>query len=186
MRLIAGIRFAALAASVGLSACASAPTLPIAYGSDTVYGGSAAVVPPSADKPSIVRPSAPLECVAFARDRSGIQLYGDAYTWWDQARGLYGEETLPSHGAVMVLMGYAGPKHGHLAVVTRVVSAREIRVDHANWLNDGNVYLNAPVIDVSPANDWTQVRIWNTRDGHLGGNTYTVQGFILPGRAATS
>ena len=47
-------------------------------------------------------------------------------------------------------------------------------------------YVNTPVIDVSPDNDWTQVRVWNTRDGHLGVTTYPVQGFILPGRTAGS
>lgn len=85
----------------------------------------------------------------------------------------------------MVLHGYAGPKRGHLTLVTRIISAREIRVDHANWLNDGNVYLNSPVIDVSPGNDWSQVRVFNNRDGHLGGRTYHVRGFIAPMRIAS-
>ena len=141
------------------------------------------VVPPAAssgDAPSLVESNYANECAAYARERSGIALYGDAYTWWDQAQGRYDREAAPQQGAVLVLTGYAGPKHGHLAVVTRIVSTREIRVDHANWLNDGNLYLNTPVIDVSPANDWTQVRVWNTREGHLGGNTYAVQGFIAP------
>lgn len=138
------------------------------------------------DEPRIVTPAAPQSCVPFARERSGIALYGDAYTWWDQARGRYDEDDAPHVGAVMVLAGYAGPKHGHLAVVRRIVSAREIRVDHANWLNDGRLYLNTPVIDVSPDNDWSQVRVWNTRDGHLGGSTYMVRGFIAPTRMAGS
>ena len=85
-----------------------------------------------------------------------------------------------------MLTGYAGPKHNHLAVVTKLISPREIRVDHANWLNDGNIYLNTPVIDVSSGNDWSEVRIWNTRDSHLGGNTYMVQGFILPNTISAS
>ena len=80
----------------------------------------------------------------------------------------------------MVLDGYAGPKRAHLAVVTRVITPREIRVDHSNWLNDGNIYLNSPVIDISPANDWSQVRVWNNRDGHLGVKNYAVRGFITP------
>lgn len=132
------------------------------------------------DAPTLVAAGSYQECAVFAREHSGIALYGDAYTWWDQADGRYGRAGAPQQGAVLVLTGYAGPKRGHLAVVTRVISSREIRVDHANWLNDGNLYLNTPVIDVSPANDWSQVRVWNTRDGHLGGNAYTVQGFIVP------
>ena len=99
------------------------------------------------------RGQAPLECVPFARDHSGVKIFGDAYTWWDQATGKYPRGALPEPGAVMVLHDYAGPDHGHLAVVRRLVSMREIRVDHANWLNDGSVYENDPVADVSEAND---------------------------------
>ena len=128
----------------------------------------------------------PEGCAVYAREHSNVAIYGDAYTWWDQAAGRYERSSQPAQGAVMVLADYAGPKHGHLAVVTEVVSAREIRVDHANWLNDGNIYLNTPVMDVSDANDWSEVRFWNTRDGHLGGNSYTVQGFILPTAPATA
>jgi surface antigen len=124
--------------------------------------------------------------VPFARERSGIVLYGDAYTWWDQARGRYDQDDEPRAGSVMLLTGYGGSKRGHVAVVTRVVSSREIRVDHANWMNDGKLYLNTPVIDVSPGNDWSQVRVWNTRDGHLGATTYAVRGFIASSRVAGS
>lgn len=132
------------------------------------------------DTPTMVVASPPLSCVPYARQRSAIAIQGDAYTWWDQASGRYAREGLPRSGAVMVLDGYAGPKRAHLAVVTRVISPRQIRVDHSNWLNDGNIYLNSPVIDISPANDWTQVRVWNNRDGHLGVKNYTVRGFITP------
>jgi hypothetical protein len=138
------------------------------------------------DAPRMVTPAKPTSCVPFARERSGVALYGDAYTWWDQARGRYEQDDEPSRGSVMLLAGYGGPKRGHVAVVTRVVSSREIRIDHANWMNDGKLYLNTPVIDVSPDNDWTQVRVWNTRDGHLGVTTYSVRGFIVPGRTAGS
>jgi hypothetical protein len=61
-------------------------------------------------------------------------------------------------------------------------SARQIRIDHANWLDDGRIYRNDPVIDVSPDNDWSAVRVWDTRDNVLGARTYTVRGFIGPGR----
>ena len=56
----------------------------------------------------------------------------------------------------MVLNNYAGPDRGHVAVVSKLVSAREIRVDHANWLDDGSIYVNDPVEDVSDANDWAR------------------------------
>ena len=55
---------------------------------------------------------------------------------------------------------------------------REIRVDHANWLDDGSIYLNDPVEDVSADNDWSQVRVCNIKTGGWGGKIYPVQGFI--------
>lgn len=122
--------------------------------------------------------SKPLQCVPYARAHSDVTLYGDAYTWWDQANGKYARGSLPEPGAVLVLNNYAGRERGHLAVVRRLVSAREIRVDHANWLNDGSVYVNDPVEDVSETNDWSLVRVFNLKTGAWGGKVYPVQGFI--------
>ncbi len=31
----------------------------------------------------------PLQCVPYAREHSGVKIYGDAYTWWDKAAGKY-------------------------------------------------------------------------------------------------
>jgi len=120
----------------------------------------------------------PVQCVPYARAHSSIKIYGDAYTWWDQAAGKYERGSLPGRGAVMVLNNYAGPQRGHLAVVRRVVGAREIRVDHANWLEDGSIYVNNPVEDVSRDNDWTVVRVFNLKTGGWGSRLYPVQGFI--------
>ena len=122
----------------------------------------------------------PLQCVPYARDHSAIKIYGDAWTWWDQAAGKFQRGSSPESGAVMVLNGYAGPERGHVAVVQKIISSREIRVDHANWLDDGSIYLNDPVVDVSAGNDWSEVRVWNIQTGAWGGHTYPVQGFILP------
>jgi hypothetical protein len=123
----------------------------------------------------------PLQCVPYARDHSAIKIYGDAWTWWDQAASKFQRGFQPQSGAVMVLIGYAGPERGHVAVVQKILSSREIRVDHANWLGDGSIYLDDPVADVSQANDWSEVRVWNIKTGAWGGHTYPVQGFILPG-----
>jgi surface antigen len=121
---------------------------------------------------------APLQCVPYAREHSDVKIYGDAWTWWDKAAGKYPQSSLPQSGAVMVLTGYAGPERGHVAVVSKIVSAREIRVDHANWLDDGSIYLNDPVEDVSTGNDWSQVRVYNLKTGGWGSRIYPVQGFI--------
>lgn len=119
-----------------------------------------------------------LQCVPYARAHSDVKIFGDANSWWDKADGRYARGERPEPGAVMVLHDYAGPDHGHLAVVRRLVSMREIRVDHANWLNDGSVYENDPVADVSEANDWSLVRIFNLQTGAWGAKVYPVQGFI--------
>jgi hypothetical protein len=84
----------------------------------------------------------------------------------------------------MVLTGYAGPQHGHVAVVRAVVSPREIRVDHANWLDDGSVYVDDPVMDVSDANDWSQIRVFNIKARAWGSKIYPVKGFIGPSGGA--
>jgi surface antigen len=120
----------------------------------------------------------PLQCVPYARDHSGVKIHGDAYTWWDQAVGKYQRSGQPSAGSVMVLHNYAGPNHGHVAVVRALVNPREIRVDHANWLDDGSIYINDPVEDVSNENDWSLVRVFNLKTGAWGGHVYPVQGFI--------
>jgi surface antigen len=119
--------------------------------------------------------------VPYARSRSQIALYGDAYTWWDQAAGRFARSAQPSEGAVMVLTGYAGPNRAHLAVVREVVDSRELRIDHANWLDDGAIYENDPVRDVSADNDWSEVRVYNLKAGAWGSRVYPVQGFIGPG-----
>jgi hypothetical protein len=122
----------------------------------------------------------PLECVPYARLHSSVKIYGDAYTWWDKAAGRYARRASPQEGAVMVLNGYAGPDRSHVAVVRKIISPREIRVDHANWLDDGSIYVDDPVVDVSTGNDWTKVRVWNIKTGGWGGHVYPVQGFIGP------
>lgn len=123
-----------------------------------------------------------LECVPYARGHSQVKLFGDAWTWWDKAAGRFARRALPREGAVMVMNNYAGTARAHVAVVRALVSAREIRIDHANWLDDGAIYVNDPVMDVSAANDWSVVRVWNIRAGGWGARIYPVQGFIGPDR----
>jgi surface antigen len=169
-------RLAAAAAFCSLLAgCASAP-------SDLSYDATR-TRDTSRDSATMTVPEKPISCVPFARDHSGIDIHGDAYTWWDQAEGRYRKSAAPSGGAVMVLAGYAGPSHAHVAVVRRIVSSREIRVDHANWLNNGAIFLDDPVADISPNNDWSQVLVWNVQTHGWGIHTYNVRGFIEPGRA---
>jgi surface antigen len=121
--------------------------------------------------------------VPYARLRSGIPLRGDAWTWWDAAAGQYERSRAPRNGSVLVLMRNSRLPQGHLAVVSRVVSSREIRVDHANWASGaakGRVARNQPVQDVSPANDWSLVRVWLPRASDWGASNYPSYGFVHP------
>jgi hypothetical protein len=130
-------------------------------------------------QPRVLRGGPRLQCVPYARDNSGIGIWGDAYTWWDQAAGRFGRASTPEVGSVMVMKSYGNAQRGHVAVVRKVVSDREIVVDHANWLNGGEISLDNPVMDVSEDNDWSEVRVWFAPEGHYGGRVYKVQGFIL-------
>jgi len=131
-----------------------------------------------AGEPTIVQTGYKLYCARYARERSGIDIQGDARTWWDRAAGFYERAARPESGAVMVFTPTRRMKLGHVAVITAVVSGREVRVDHANWMNDGNIYLNMPVEDVSEAGDWSRVRVWNERDHQWGARIYPIRGFI--------
>jgi hypothetical protein len=134
---------------------------------------------PPGVSPRVVRAAQPLQCVPYARWKSGITIRGDAWEWWDRASGKFGRSSEPETGSVLVLRGFEDNGRGHVAVVRRIVSSREIVVDHANWLNGGEINLDSPVIDVSEDNDWSRVRVWYTPGDHYGGRVYEVQGFIL-------
>lgn len=174
-----GTRIAALAiTAAGLAGCAS---------DRAAYETYPEAMPEMArETPAIVPQLGPLQCVPYAREHSAVKLYGDAWTWWDKASGKFSRESVPESGSVLVLTNYAGPERGHVAVVRSLISAREIRVDHANWLGDGAIYLDDPVADVSAENDWSIVRVWNIRTGAWGARTYPVQGFIGPGPGSAS
>lgn len=119
----------------------------------------------------------PTQCVPFAREISGVQLRGDANTWWMQAAGHYPQTNRPAPGAVMV-MRTAGL--GHVAVVRQVLSDRVVLVDHANWHGRGEVAASVPVRDVSPDNSWSQVNVWWLDTNQWGVKSYEIEGFILP------
>lgn len=123
-------------------------------------------------------------CVPYARARAGFDLRGNAWEWWEAASGRYDRSRAPRPGSAMVLMRTSRLPQGHVAVVARVVSAREIRVDHANWASGaakGRVARDQAVQDVSAANDWSLVRVWYPRVGDYGATSYPSYGFIHGG-----
>ena len=122
------------------------------------------------------------QCVPFARAASGIQIYGDAWTWWDQAAGRYRRGESPRVGAVAVFRKTARLPLGHVAVISRVVDDRVVMVTHANWSiqngERGHAEQDVTLTDVSPGNDWSEVRVWYRDIDGLGSTTYPLYGFI--------
>ena len=127
-----------------------------------------------------------LQCVPYARERSGIQIYGDALTWWGQAEGRYRRGNVPKVGAVMAFEPHGNMRLGHVAEVARVIDRRTVLLDHANWSpidgRRGQVEDDVEAVDVSPANDWSQVRVWYAPIRNLGTTAWPVAGFIYPSR----
>ena len=164
--------------------------LPIAL---LLLAGCAAPPPPSLDPPlappvaalpaRTPLPDGPISCVPYARQVSGIDIFGDAWAWWDGARGHYARGQVPRVGAALVMRRTRSMTHGHVAVVTALVGPREILVTHANWGNGiggpGQVTVDVRVIDASPLNDWTAVRVWNLGAGAFG-SIYAAYGFVYP------
>jgi surface antigen len=131
--------------------------------------------------------SAYLQCVPFARAESGIDIRGNALTWWHQAAGRYERGNQPRVGAVMAFAPTGAMPIGHVAVVSRIVSDREILISHSNWspINGrrGQVERNVRAIDVSTGGDWSRVRVWYAPIGDLGTRVNPIHGFIYPSAA---
>jgi hypothetical protein len=130
-------------------------------------------------RPTYEKTSKFLQCVEYARSLTGLNIFGDARHWWERARNLYARAAHPAEDAVMVFSGTARLAHGHLAVVSHIVSPREIRVEQANWLNRGEIDRATPVLDVSEKNDWSKVRVWDVPSQQFGSRVYAISGFIL-------
>ena len=122
------------------------------------------------------------QCVTFARFFSGVKLFGDAWTWWEQATGKYTKGFSPDSGAVLVFKPQGAMKQGHVAVVSQVLTDRIIQVAHANWSSiggkRGQVEQDVTVVDVSDKGDWSQVKVWYDPSGDLGRTVYPTYGFI--------
>lgn len=123
-----------------------------------------------------------LQCVPYAREVTGIRIYGDAHTWWSQAKGRYKRGSRPKAGAVMAFRPVGNMRLGHVAAVSRVINSRTVLLRHANWspINGkrGQVEKDVRAIDVSPNNDWSKVRVWYDPLGGLGAKHWPLLGFI--------
>lgn len=123
-----------------------------------------------------------LECVPYARQVSGIRIFGDAHTWWGQAAGRYQRGSKPRVGAVMAFQPHGNMQLGHVAAVSRVIDSRTVLLRHANWspINGrrGQIENDVRAVDVSDRNDWSAVRVWYAPIQALGGTAWPVDGFI--------
>jgi surface antigen len=124
------------------------------------------------------------QCVPFARLMSGIQIFGDAYTWWRQAVGRYQTGFTPQAGAVLCFKPTERMRLGHVAVVSQVLTDRIIQITHANWSpiegSRGKIEKDVTLVDVSTGGDWSEVKVWYDPSRDLGGSTYPTYGFIYP------
>lgn len=125
--------------------------------------------------PRTVLISRRLQCVPFARERSGVAIRGNANTWWKQAAGDFVRVKSPVVGSVMVM----NTRRGHVGVVTKIIDSRHIVIDHSNWLSNGQIYLDQPVMDVSANNDWSKVVVWHPNLQQFGKRALGVPGFIV-------
>lgn len=161
---------------LGLVSCTSTQT-------SELYQEKYSVAPPKIEKDAYYRIKHSLQCVPYAREISGIQIRGNAHTWWNQAAGKYKRSRTPAIGSVMVLSKTSRLRYGHVAVVKRIINSRNIEVAHSNWGGDkytrSYIYRRMPVVDTSPNNDWSQARFWNYPSSSYG-SVYKVSGFIYP------
>jgi len=160
------------AALLSLAACSSdKPAQPVTTSQSPPVQQSALPPPhaPSSD--------GRMQCVPYAREYTGIFIRGDAWTWWKSAGGLYSRGNVPEPYSLLVLAQTDRLRSGHLSVVVGVTNTREIRVSHANWLNDERIIEDISVIDVSEKNDWSQVKFWNPNTGGYG-QVYQAYGFV--------
>ena len=118
------------------------------------------------------------QCVPYAREISGIQIRGNANTWWGQAAGRYERGHQPKIGAVLSFRSTGRMRVGHVAMVSKIVSDREVLLTHANWSRPGRIETDVRAVDVSTAGDWSMVKVWYAPQGDLGTSSYPTNGFI--------
>ena len=124
-----------------------------------------------------------LQCVAYARGNSDVQISGNARDWWAHAAGSYGRGQTPRAGSVLAFRASRAMPMGHVAVVSKVVDARHVLINHANWSRPGMVEKGVMAVDVSDKGDWSEVRVWYGPTKSLGLRPSPAFGFIYPDSA---
>jgi surface antigen len=127
-----------------------------------------------------------LQCVPYARALTGVEIRGDAHTWWGQAEGRYQRGSRPRVGAIMAFRPHGNMRLGHVAAVRKIIDSRTLIISHANWSTmggvRGHIEEDVRVVDASEAGDWSRVRVWYTPNAALGGTEWPLHGFIYPAK----
>ena len=164
-----------------LAAPLHAASADFGFGPNSTNDGAGAVGDRADDPPY-------LQCVPYARQVSGVKIFGDAHTWWDQAAGKYARGTRPKVGAVMSFRPFGNMRLGHVAAVSRVIDARTVLLRHSNWSpiggRRGQIEDDVRAVDVSGAGDWSEVRVWFAPIQGLGTTHWPLNGFIYSDKAA--
>ncbi len=126
-----------------------------------------------------------IQCVAYVHQSTNFQIRGNARDWWRNAEGIYARGNEPEAGAVLSFRPTRRMPLGHVAVVRRRIDSRTIVIDQAHWASNG-VSHNTRVVDVSPENDWTAVRVALPGNSGRLGSIYPTHGFIYSRREGSS
>ena len=118
-------------------------------------------------------------CVRYARQLTGFNIQGDAWAWWQNSAGRYQHGMRPVEGSVLVFRRTGRLHYGHVSTVSRVIDRRTILVDHS-WLEGYVLHRGMKVVDTSPSNNWSSVKVWHEPSDNLGIRTYPTFGFIYP------
>jgi hypothetical protein len=123
-----------------------------------------------------------LNCVQYVKQVSSIEISGNAWMWWNNAKGRYNIGHRPAKNSVLVFQRTKAMSAGHVAVVREVVNRRTILIEHANWAprNGMKGRVSTELVeDISPNNDWTSVRVMHKPSMSFG-KPYATNGFIHP------
>jgi surface antigen len=121
-----------------------------------------------------------LNCVQYVRQVSQMDISGNAWMWWNNAKGRYNIGHHPARNSVLVFQRTKAMSAGHVAVVRDVLDRRTIRIEHANWAprNGMKGRVSTELVeDVSVNNDWTSVRVMYKPSMSFG-KPYATNGFI--------
>ena len=127
---------------------------------------------------AVATPAAALQCVPYARAESGIDIHGNALTWWSQAADRYRRGAEPQVGAVLAFKPTRAMPIGHVAVVAAIVDDRHVLLNHANWSVRGGIERGVLAEDASENGDWSVVRVWYGPQRSLGRRVNPTFGFI--------